>query len=176
MMRAVVVFESMFGNTERVARAIAEGLSSHAAVEVMNVDNAPDDLTGFDLIVAGGPTHVHGLSWPSTRKAASEQSAEEIRSRETGLREWLGSLRGSKGAASAAFDTRLGKPRWLTGSAAKGAARLLRRHGCRVVTAPASFLVDVNNVLEQGELDRARDWGAALATTAAGDHHEQERS
>ncbi|MFD8496057.1 flavodoxin family protein [Amycolatopsis sp. NPDC059657] len=175
MMRAIVVFESMFGNTEQVARAIADGLSDHAEVEIVNVDNASGDLAGVDLLVVGGPTHVHGLSRPSSRDAAREQAEDGIRSTETGLREWLKTLRGPKGVAAATFDTRLDKPAWLTGSAAKGAAKALRRSGCRVIASPVSFFVDPANVLLQGERERAREWGGALGKARGHARHDNRR-
>src|SRR5215467_1444554 len=70
-MRARVIFESMFGNSELVARAVADGLRSRAEVEV--VDDATHDLNGVDLLVLGGPTHVHGLSRAATREGCSER-------------------------------------------------------------------------------------------------------
>ncbi len=71
-MRAVVVYESMYGNTHLIADAIAEGLNGPGDdVTVVSVHEATRAvLEGADLFVAGGPTHVHSLTRPSTRKAA----------------------------------------------------------------------------------------------------------
>ncbi len=161
-MRILVVFESMFGCTERVARAVADGLGG---AEVVNVDDAPGDLTGVGLLVVGGPTHVHGLSRASTRQSAVQQANEEVHSK-TGVREWLDSL-GSvpEGLPAASFDTRLDKPRWLTGSAATGETKRLKRHGCKMVLSAESFFVEgaaSDTALAGGELERAHAWGEAL--------------
>jgi len=167
-MRAVVIFESMFGSTELIARAIAEGLAANT--EVVNVDDAPADFEGVDLLVAGGPTHVHGMSRPSTRKGALDQATDGIRSRRMGLREWLDSLgRANADTYAAVFDTRLDKPRWLVGSAARGAAARLRRRGYRMLAKPESFFVDggTPGELLPGELDRAREWARAIAADSA---------
>lgn len=161
-MRILMVFESMFGCTERVARAVADGLGG---AEVVNVDDAPDDLAGVDLLVVGGPTHVHGLSRASTRQSAAQQTKEEVRSK-TGVREWLDSL-GTvpKGLSAAAFDTRLDKPRWLTGSAAQGVMKRLKLRGCKLVMPAESFFVHTGSgetELAGGELERAHAWGEVL--------------
>ena len=66
---ATILYESMFGNTRQVAEAIAEGLRTFAAVTVLPVREAPESIDG-DLLVIGGPTHVHGLSRPATRAQA----------------------------------------------------------------------------------------------------------
>ncbi|TNC19336.1 flavodoxin family protein [Amycolatopsis alkalitolerans] len=167
-MRILVVYESMFGSTEQVARAIADGLAPVTQAEVVNVDDAPADLAGVDLLVVGGPTHVHGMSRASTRQSAADRSKEGVRSRERGMREWLDSLgRAPEGLRAAVFDTRVDKARWVTGSAAAGAAKLLRRKHFELVAEPESFLVTGADVAELvgGELARARDWGGALAST-----------
>ena len=71
-MRAVVVYESMYGNTHLVADAIGAGLRPACDVSVVPVAEAgPAVLAGADLVVVGGPTHVHGMGRASTRKAAS---------------------------------------------------------------------------------------------------------
>ena len=84
-MRAVIVYESMYGNTHAVANSVAEGLRDEACdVTVVPVGRATEELTGHcDLLVVGGPTHMHGLPRPSTRKGwaigavtAREPSAE----------------------------------------------------------------------------------------------------
>jgi flavodoxin len=70
-LRALVVYESMYGNTQRIAEAIARGLRSAYVVQVVSVGGARYEHVGcYDLIVAGGPTHAHGMSRPDTREAA----------------------------------------------------------------------------------------------------------
>ncbi|MEQ0557971.1 flavodoxin [Amycolatopsis sp. NEAU-NG30] len=164
-MRVIVVFESMFGGTEKVAQAIAAGIAVSVPVEVHNVDKAPRDLTGVGLLVAGGPTHVHAMSRAATRKAAADQVGYEPHSH-TGVREWLDSLGPvPAGLPVATFDTRVGKPRVLTGAASLGAAKRLRRLGCRMMAPPESFFVGTDPVDAgpvPGELARAEAWGAAL--------------
>ncbi|MBB1152265.1 MULTISPECIES: flavodoxin domain-containing protein [Amycolatopsis] len=162
-MRAIVVYESMFGTTEEVARAVADGLD---CADLFPVDGAPRKLDGYDLLVVGAPTHAHGLSRRSTRKAAAAQSTEGTRTREPGMREWLGGFGVLPPAMdTAVFDTRLGKPRWLTGSAAHSAAKLLRGLGHPPAAPEASFVVEVEGdetKLASGEAERARAWGAGL--------------
>ncbi|WIX75616.1 flavodoxin domain-containing protein [Amycolatopsis carbonis] len=163
-MREVIVYESMFGTTEELARAVAEGLG---AADVVPVDTAPHDLAGHDLLVVGAPTHVHGLSRPATRKAAAEQTPEGTRTHEPGMREWLATFQIlPPGLDTAVFETRLAKPRWLTGSAARAVAKVLRRLGHAPVVPPASFFVETagsKTRLVEGERARARAWGASLA-------------
>ena len=75
-MRAVVVYESMYGNTHHVAEAIGTGLSEGYDVAVVPVSEAdPAVLNGADLVVVGGPTHLHGMSRPSSRKGAATAAA-----------------------------------------------------------------------------------------------------
>jgi flavodoxin len=67
-MRAVVVYESMYGSTHQVAGAIGAGLGTAFEVSVVPVSQAgPQVLAGTDLVVAGGPTHAHGMSRAGTR-------------------------------------------------------------------------------------------------------------
>jgi flavodoxin-like protein len=167
-MRALVVYESMFGGTELIARAVGEGLAMQGSVDVVNVDAAPTAIENVDLLVVGGPTHAHGMSRPSTRQGAAQQATGGIRSG-NGIREWLDALVASRpGMQAAVFDTRLAKPRWLTGSAAKAAAKRLRRHGYPLLAQPESFLVGSESAeLLPGEQERARSWAHTLGTTVA---------
>ncbi|MEV0067949.1 flavodoxin [Amycolatopsis sp. NPDC050768] len=163
-MGAAIVYESMFGTTEELTRAVAEGLG---AADVVPVDTAPHDLAGRDRLVVGVPTHVHGLSRPATRKAAAEQAPEGTQTHEPGMREWLAAFRIlPPGLDTAVFWTRLAKPRWLTGSAARAVAKILRRLGHAPVVPPASFLVEAagsETRLVEGARARARVWGASQA-------------
>jgi hypothetical protein len=169
MARAVIVVESMFGNTEAVAHAVAAGLSDQFLVDVVRVADAPavipDDVR---LLVVGGPTHAFGLTREGTRRSAMDQGAEPSTGVEVGLREWLGGLQPQSTALlAAAFDTRIRKAGPL-GSAARGVIRRLRRLGLRAVARPTSFYVaGIEGPLLDGELDRARGWGSQLAMKAA---------
>jgi hypothetical protein len=163
MMRALVVFESMFGNTQAIAEAIADGLSGRMQVDVVEVGVAPTDI-GDDvaLLVVGGPTHAFGMSRPGTRQDAAKQARDGLVSTGIGLREWLDGLRRSASVAVATFDTRVSKPR-LPGSAARAAEKRLRRLGFPVVAPAASFYVEgTSGPLLQGERERARRWGERL--------------
>jgi hypothetical protein len=133
-MRAVVVYESMYGNAHLVADAIGVGLRAAVFdVNIVSVSQAgPAVLADADLVVVGGPTHAHGMSGASTRKTAVQAVGKPSSSRKLepdalglGLREWFGSL-GYYPAKAAAFDTRLRGPAALTGRASTAVARLLR--------------------------------------------------
>jgi len=164
-MRALIVYESMFGNTGEVATAVARGLSDRLEVELRDVSEAPSPITEFlDLIVVGGPTHAFSMSRENTRSEAVRQGARRPPF-DLGLREWLEALpSGNHEQAIATFDTRVDKVRHLPGSAAKGAAKLARRHGYRAAAHHESFYVqDTQGPLLPGELDRATAWGRRLA-------------
>ncbi len=170
-MRALVVFESMFGNTHLVAERVALGLGSAGEARVASVAEAtPDALAGIDLLVVGGPTHVHGMTSGRTRQAAREQAAEpgsgvtlDPDAEGPGLREWFDGLALPDGCRAAAFDTRMHGPPVVTGRASRGIAKRLERHGAALVLPPESFLVDRENHLDAGEAERAEAWGADLA-------------
>jgi hypothetical protein len=169
VMRAVIVYESMFGNTHQVAEHIAIGLRRTCDVVVTPVDGADEaSLATADLLVVGGPTHVHGMSSATSRKAAVDQAAKEEDleldpdAEGPGLRNWFDELTAAHGSAAAAFDTRIDASPLLTGRASKGIGKRLRHHGYDLVVEPTSFLVDKQNHLIDGEADRAETWGASL--------------
>jgi len=156
-MGAVVVYESMFGNTRIIAEAIAEGLRASdpgVQVAVMPVaEAASGKLTGADLLVVGAPTHFSRMSTPRSRKAFAAGP---------GVREWLAALPAAPpGRRAAAFDTRLSYP--LAGSAAGPISRRLHRRGYQIAARPAGFIVQHSKgPLKDGERERARAWGAGL--------------
>jgi hypothetical protein len=166
-MRALVVYESMFGNTETIARAVAAGVGERFDVTVAEVGGAPDRVPDdVDLLLAGGPTHAFGLSRAVTRADAAKQAGERpLVSRGRGLREWLEALEPSPGRAAAAFDTRVGKP--FTGAASRGVRRRLRSRGYDVRAAESFAVTGTPGPLAAGEADRARAWGAELAARLA---------
>ncbi len=173
-MRAVVVYESMFGNTREVAKAIGDGLSGQAEVAVVPVvELNPGLVAEADLLVVGGPTHMHGLSRPQSRKMAASLAAKpdkhvslEPGATGPGLREWLA---GASGLATqaAAFDTRGAGSAFMTGRASKQIRRRLRHRGAQMIAPSRSFVVGADNELRPSELDRAREWGRQLARAAA---------
>jgi flavodoxin len=172
-MQALVMYESMFGNSEQVARAIAAGLTGFSGVEVRDVahHSARDMGPDVDLLVVGGPTHALSMSRANTREDAIRQGAGQgLTSR--GLREWLDGLPDQLDQLPVAtFDTRVSRVRRLPGSAARSAARMLRRRGGRLVLAPESFYVgDVSGPLREGEPERARAWGRQIGAVAAQAH------
>jgi hypothetical protein len=168
-MKAVVVYESVYGNTHTVATAIASGLSTELAVDVYPVGEVPADiLQDVGLLVVGGPTHAHGMTRPSTRKAGIDAARDPEKGLEVdpaagqGVREWLTGADTLSGW-SAAFDTRAHGPAMLTGRASRGIAKLLQHGGCTLLTEPESFLVSKDNHLLPGEEERAEAWGRQLA-------------
>jgi hypothetical protein len=175
-MRAVVVYESMFGATRQVAEAIGEGLGGPDVARVVPVGEVtPEQIAQADLLVVGGPTHVHGMVRPRSRLAAVEMAEKpgkrlrmEPGATEPGLREWFQGMSAVYLPAAAAFDTRASGPRLFTGRASHGIARLLKKHGARLVARPRSFLV-AHDELVAGQLDTARRWGQSLVD-AVGAH------
>jgi hypothetical protein len=169
MMRATIVYESMYGHTRAIAEAIGDGIARHADVRVVSVGQVETEaVAGVGLLVVGGPTHVRGMSRPATRQDAVRRAAKSALTAEEGaagpgLREWL-SVLDAAGLQAAAFDTRIQMNRLLTGAASRAIAHLLARRGARLVARPESFLVTKNGAaLVAGETERARAWGQQLA-------------
>jgi flavodoxin len=153
-MHTVVVVDSEFGNTSELAEIIAAELGAAGPVELINVrapasrGQLPIDI---DLFVVGGPTQVHSVSAP--------------------LRQYLDGLppKSLTEVASASFDTRLRGWPVLTGAAAGGIARRLKKLGAHAVVPPESFLVmGKEGPLVDGELERARTWAKEVLWAVAG--------
>jgi hypothetical protein len=164
-MRALVVYESMFGNTQTIAKAIADGLSTRMPVDVWEVSTAPSEIDADGvLLVVGGPTHAFGMTRPQTRQDAAKQGGGHVVSPGIGIREWLGALRLTHPSTATAFDTRV-KTRWpVPGSAARGAMKHLKRLGFATAAPAHTFYVTgTPGPLLEGERDRARLWGETLA-------------
>jgi len=172
-MRALVVYESMYGNTHVVASNIADGLRYDYEVTLVPVAKATAELVaGADLLVVGAPTHMHGLSSAASRRKAGETAAREGSGRQMdrdadgpGMRDWLKDLAHRNGLA-AVFDTRVNGVAVFTGRAGRPIAKLLKRHGYRLVAAPQSFLVNSQNTLLDGEASWARRWGMTLGAAS----------
>jgi flavodoxin len=145
-MNSLVIYGSRYGNTQKIAYAIAAGLRAWGPVEVMAAEKAHGiRLHEYDLVVLGGPTEGHGVT-----KAMADY-VDQIGEAFTGIN-------------AAAFDTRLTWPKWMSGSAASDIAKRLEGFGASVVAQPASFLVAGKPpALEPGELERAEGWARSLA-------------
>jgi len=167
-MKAVVVYESVWGNTAAVAHAIAEGLGPE--VRAFPPDEVPrEELQEAELIVAGAP--VFGFNLPTdgmrasiARDAGHAGSPPDLS--HPSLRSWLESL-GAGHGRSAAFETRIWwSPRGATGTIERHLSRL----GYPPVAKAGKFVVkDKTGPLGEGELDRAREWGRALRRACEAD-------
>lgn len=164
-MKALVIYESMFGNTRQVAEAVAEGMGGRFDVTVTEVGGAPrqvpDDVA---ILVVGGPTHAFGMSRARTRESAGTQGADRDAASHGGIREWISTVQVPERTAVATFDTKVTSPR-LPGSAASSAQRRLRHRGLVPAARPETFYVTgTAGHLDDGELDRAKAWGSTLAS------------
>lgn len=173
-MKALVVYESLWGNTAAIAHAIAEGIGPNARVAHTG-EIAAADVVNVALLVVGAP--VHALSLPTaaskasvaTRKLAPGDIKPELE--QPPVRDWIAALPTGQGAA-AAFDTRIKGP--LGHGGASRIEKLLAGKGLRVVHDAQGFQVtneknpkSQGSMLREGELERAREWGAKLATLAS---------
>jgi hypothetical protein len=159
----------MFGNTEKIAAAVARGLQLEGVETALcEARSAPDTLSDdHDLVVVGGPTHAFSMSRARTRADAARQGAGTDHT-VTGIREWLEAVRFAslRLPLVAAFDTRVTKVRWIPEAAGPAATRLARRRGLEPVMKPVGFLVeDLRGPLVPHELDRATAWGRRLGVT-----------
>jgi hypothetical protein len=161
-MHAMVVYETLWGNTEQIAREVAAGIDGES-VEVVDAASAPPVIEAdIDLLVVGAPTHAFSMSTTSTRDAARQQGATDIPAR--GIREWIeGLAKSARAVPVATFDTRVVTPR-LPGSAAKKAMKRLVSLGFRPAAKPETFGVHgYSGPVADGELERARQWGRTVA-------------
>lgn len=169
-MRALVAYESMYGNTRQIAEAVADGLRTVCQVDLIPADRvSPEDVRRVDLLVLGGPTH----GWrPSTSKsrdtALKDQTVQDTlaaTSVESGARELIGKLPPGEGRRLAAvFDTRLDRPKIITGAASRGLGKMIRQAGYQLVAPPESFQVSgTHGPPVEGEVPHAYEWGVRLA-------------
>jgi len=137
---------------------------------VTAVHEAPARPEGLDLLVIGGPTHMHGLATNRSRQMGAdgvkEDGAGHVEpgaTQEPGLRTWLAALPNVEGAKAATFDTRLDRSPWLTGVASRGIAKRLRHRGYEIVDRESFLVEESEGPLAPGEVERAREWGRTLA-------------
>ena len=156
-MKAYVVYDSAYGNTEKIAWSIGGALGPPTEATVIRVGEInPEELTGIDLLIVGSPTQKFNPT--------------------PAISNWLKSLpkESLKGIRAAAFDTRfteeeINKVRVLAfmvnifGYAAKPIADRLKNKGAELVLDPEGFYVsDTEGPLLKLELDRAALWAGSL--------------
>lgn len=146
-MKALVIYDSVYGNTEKIARAIGEAIAPSGEVKVLRAGEAnPSELASVDLLVVGSPTHAG-------RPAA-------------GVQHFLGKVPAAslKGINVAAFDTRISKKIvGIFGYAAGRIAGNLKKKGGTLIAPPEGFFVTGGEgPLTEGELERAAAWAKRL--------------
>ena len=153
-MNALVVYDSQYGNTERIAQSIAEALRAFGQARTVRASVAPlVELREVDTLILGCPTQ----GWRPTSTMRTFLMNTPVESLRT--------------LSIACFDTRFHRPRWLTGSAATGLDRKLQQVGVTPVMPPESFFVlATEGPLESGELERAATWARAIASKVVKPH------
>jgi len=158
-MKVLIIYDSVFGNTEQIAQAIGNSLGSEENVETLRVsDMKPEQLIGLELLIVGSPTRV----FKPTK--AIMNFLNKI------------PLNVLKGTKVAAFDTRIStvdvSSRLLNilvklfGYAAKPIADKLEKKGGSLIIPPEGFFViDSKGPLKDGELERAADWVKLIIKT-----------
>ncbi len=145
-MRTLVVYDSMFGNTEQIARSIATACSAFGPAEAMRVDaTRMTELEGVDVLVIGCPTQGFRAT-PAIRAFLDRIQGATLRHLHV-----------------ACFDTRIHMPWPLNGAAAPGMVRQLRNRGITPIVPPEGFFVQgKEGPLAEGELARAARWAEQI--------------
>ena len=173
-MEALVVYESLWGNTAAIAHAIAEGIGPGTRVaHTGEID--PADAANVGLLVVGAPVHAFGLPTTATKASVATRTSSpgdlEPELDQPPVRDWLAKVPTGTGVA-AAFDTRI-RGVFGRGGASK-IEKLLESKGFRVAHVAQGFLIaneknpkSPASMLREGEIERARLWGAELAVLAS---------
>ena len=145
-MRALVVYDSLYGNTEKIAEAIGGAISGGEVRVLRGGEVGPTELENISLLVVGAPTQG-GRATPEIRDFLGQLSKAEI-----------------NGVDAAAFDTRVvSKVAKIFGYAAGRIARDLKKKGAKLVAEPEGFFVEgTKGPLTERELERAVEWGRGL--------------
>ena len=161
-MKAVVVYESLWGNTAAIARAIAEGIGPEARV-LSTSKASPAALAGAGLLVAGAPVIAFALPSDGSRESIAANPGKAPSPPDLShpsMRLWIDQLHAGHGC-SAAFETRL---RFSPGGSTSTILRGLERAGYPRIAPGRRFIVrGACGPLREGETERARRWGAELA-------------
>jgi flavodoxin len=147
VMKALIVYDSVYGNTEKIARAIADGITPSGEVKVLRAGEAnPSELASVDLLIVGSPVHG-GRPMPGVQDFLSKMAQQAL-----------------KDIKVAAFDTRVtSKFAKIFGNAAgRMAGRLTKKGGDLVVPAEGFFVTGTKGPLKEGELERAANWAKEI--------------
>jgi flavorubredoxin len=162
-MKAVVVYESLWGNTAAIAKAIAEGIGPGARA-LSTAEATADVVADADLIVAGAPLLGFNLPTEEMRQSiAANPTNPKPDLAHPSMRAWLDGLPKGLGHG-AGFETRIW---WSPGSAAKQIAVKLQSAGYSAGTSEKFLVIGRYGPLKDGEIERARAWGAKLAQEAS---------
>lgn len=162
-MKAIVVYESYWGNTAAVARAIAEGLGPQARA-MSTAEARGEALADVGLIVAGSPIIAFTLPSEKTRSDMAARPGKAPSPPDLShpsMRSWIEALPEGRTGHAAAFETGF---KLSPGGSATKILKLLEKRGCRSVAKKQRFLVKGSyGPMREGELDRAKAWGSELA-------------
>ena len=166
-MKAIVVYESLWGNTAAIARAIGEGIGPAAQV-LSTAEATGEAIAGADLIVAGAPVLGFRLPTDAMRRQIASTPGRGTPPPDVShpsMRDWLEGLpaapAGGKPALAAAFETRIW---WSPGGSTGAIGDAFRRGGYRLAGTAHKFVVKGKyGPLRDGEIERARSWGEELA-------------
>jgi flavodoxin len=145
-MKTLILYDSLYGNTKIIAKAIGEAISGQVAlINVIGVDIS--EIDAYDFLLIGGPTHGGGIS--ENVQALLEKIPPAA----------------LEGKPVAAFDTRMSnKLILLFGCAAPKIAATLKQKGGELVAEPEGFFVSAGKgPLKEGEIERAAAWGRKIA-------------
>ena len=158
MIKALVIYDSFFGNTERIAQSIGNALGRPEDVGILRIVNVkPEQLTGLKLLIVGYPTRAFRPT--------------------PAIKNFLKSIpkNGLKDVKVAAFDTRITEEEIdsavfilrimvnIFGYAAKPISDRLEKKGGELIAPPEGFFVHgTEGPLKEGELERASDWAKQI--------------
>jgi flavorubredoxin len=161
-MKAIVVYESLWGNTAAIAKAIAEGIGANANV-LSTAEAGAKAVAGADLLVVGAPVLGFGLPRDGMLQSIGMNPARYKKQPDVSqppMRTWLEGLPAGRGRA-AAFETRIW---WSPGGSTGGIENGLKRAGYTPLAKGMRFLVQgAEGPLKDGELEKAKAWGRELA-------------
>ncbi len=146
-MKTLIIYDSVYGNTEKIARAIGEGIALSGEIKIVRPDEVNlSELTSFDLLIVGSPTQG-GRATPALQEFLNKIPANALQNINV-----------------AAFDTRVKNfIAKLFGYAAGRIADSLKDRGGQLAVPPEAFIVmGTKGPLKEGEVERATAWAKGI--------------